>query len=136
MESMATPRFNATLLLCFAAIALLLASVGLYGVMACGVKQRTHEIGIRMALGAAPGTVWRAVVAEGLVLGVIGVAVGVAGAFGAVRLIASYLYGVRPTDPLTFVVIAGVLLAVAVLASYLPARRAASLDPLTALRHD
>ena len=136
MESIATPRFNAALLLCFAAIALLLASVGLYGVVACGVKQRTHEIGIRMALGAAPGTVWRAVVGEGLVLGVIGVAVGTAGAFGAVRLIASYLYGVRPTDPLTFIVVAGVLLAVAVLASYVPARRAASLDPLTALRHD
>ena len=136
MESMATPRFNASLLLCFAAMALLLASVGLYGVMACGVSQRTHEIGIRMALGAAPGTVWRAVVREGLMLGVTGLAVGVAGAFGATRLLASYLYAVRPTDPFTFFVVSGVLLAGVMLASYLPARRAASLDPLVALRHD
>jgi predicted permease len=135
-ESIATPRFNTVLLAGFAALALLLAAVGVYGVIAYAVNQRTHEIGIRMALGAAPAHVVRAVVGEALTLGLIGVVVGVAGAFGAVRLIASQLYGIRTTDPLAFAVVACVLFAVTAVAGYVPARHAAGVDPLNALRYE
>jgi putative ABC transport system permease protein len=113
----------------------LLAAVGVYGVIAYSVQQRTHEIGIRLALGASPAHVLRAVVGEGIWLALAGLGLGVAAAAGAVRLIASYLFGVRPTEPGAFA-ICGVLLVVAAIASYLPARRAASVDPLIALRHE
>ena len=134
--SMATPRFNTLLLGGFAALALLLSAVGVYGVIAYSVSQRTHEIGIRLALGAAPMRVLRAVVSEALTLALIGVVLGVMGAFGAVRLIAHQLYSVRATDPFAFVVVASMLLMVAVIASCVPARRAAGLDPLVALREE
>ena len=117
-------------------LALLLAAVGVYGVIAYSVHQRTHEIGIRMALGAAPVQVLRAVVREGLTLALVGVALGMAGALGAVRLIAHYLYGVRTSDPVTFIIVACVLVIVAAAASYVPARRAAGVDPLIALRYE
>jgi putative ABC transport system permease protein len=133
---MATPRFNAVLLMAFAALALLLAAVGVYGVIAYSVQQRTHEIGIRMALGASPAHVLRGIVTEGVLLALAGIGLGVAAAAGAVRLIASYLFGVRPTEPAAFAVVCCLLLTVAAVASFLPARRAAGLDPLVALRHE
>ena len=135
-ESIATPRFNTMLLVGFAAVALLLAAVGLYGVIAYSAHQRTHEIGIRIALGAAPAQVFRAIVGEGLMLTLIGIASGVAGAFGATRLITRHLYGVRTTDPAAFILVSCLLLVVAATASYLPARRASRVDPLMALRHE
>jgi putative ABC transport system permease protein len=134
VQSIETPRFHTILLMAFAAVALLLAAVGVYGVIAYSVNERMQEIGVRMALGAAPARVLRAIVGEGLMLALIGVALGIAGAFAAVRLIASQLYGVRTTDPLTFTAGASVLVIVTVVASYVPARRAASVDPLIALR--
>lgn len=135
-QSMETPRFNALLLTGFAALALLLAAVGVYGVIAYSVQQRTHEIGIRMALGASPAHVLRGIVGEGILLALAGIALGVAVAAGAVRLIASYLFGVRPTEPAAFAVVCCLLLGVAAVASFVPARRAAGLDPLVALRHE
>jgi putative ABC transport system permease protein len=134
--SMATPRFMTTLLAGFAAVALLLAAVGLYGVIAYSVTQRTREIGIRIALGARPITLSRAIVGEGLTLAFVGVAFGVMGAFGAVRLIAHNLYGIATTDPVTFIVVPCVLLVVAVVASFVPAWRASRVDPLLALRNE
>jgi putative ABC transport system permease protein len=135
-ESVQTPRFNAALLTSFALVALLLAAVGVYGVIAYAVSQRTREIGIRMALGAPPGLVLAAVVREGLVLVLVGVSLGIAGALGAMRLIALYLYGVRTTDPATFVAVACTLIVVAAVACYVPARRAAGVEPVIALRHE
>jgi putative ABC transport system permease protein len=134
-ESIATPRFNTLLLLGFAALALLVTAVGLYGVIAYSVHQRIHEMGIRLALGAAPAQLLRTIVREGIVLTLAGVALGVAGALGAVRLIAHQLYGIQTTDPVAFTVVPGVIFIVAAVASYLPARRAAGVDPLNALRH-
>jgi putative ABC transport system permease protein len=136
MDSMATPRFNATLLAAFAALALLLAAVGVFGVIAYSVNQRTHEIGIRVALGASPSRILRGVVGEALTLAVFGVAAGVAGAFGAARVIASQLYGTQPTDPLAVAAMTFALIVVALTASAAPARRASRLDPLVALRHE
>ena len=133
---METPRFTTLLLMGFAALALLLATVGVYGVIAYSVNQRTQEIGIRMALGAAPANILRAIVGEGLTLALLGVVLGIASAFAAVRLIAHQLYGIGTTDPLTFTVVGSGLLIVTVVASYVPARRAASVDPLLALRDE
>ena len=136
MQSMETPRFTTMLLMGFAALALLLATVGVYGVIAYSVNQRTQEIGIRMALGAAPANILRAIVGEGLTLALLGVVLGIASAFAAVRLIAHHLYGIGTTDPLTFTVVGSGLLIVTAVASYVPARRAASVDPLLALRDE
>ena len=117
-ESMHTPRFNTILLTGFAALALLLAAVGVYGVVAYSVNQRRQEIGIRMALGAAPTRILRTIISEGFTLGIIGGLLGVVGGFGAVRLIAHYLYGVQPADPLTFIVVVAMLMSVAVCQDY------------------
>jgi putative ABC transport system permease protein len=136
MQSMETPRFTAMLLMAFAVLALLLAAVGVYGVIAYSVNQRTQEIGVRMALGAAPANILRAIVSEGLTLALLGVVFGIAGAFAAVRLIAHQLYGIGTTDAVTFTVVGSGLLIVTVVASYVPARRAASVDPLIALRYE
>ena len=135
-QSVAVQSFNTTLLTIFAAIALLLAAVGIYGVMAYSVQQRTQEIGIRMALGATPEKVRRMVVRRGMLLALTGVAIGVAGGLATTRVMRSLLFGVKPWDPLMFALTAVLLAAVALLACYLPARRASSVDPLIALRYE
>jgi len=129
-------RFLMVLLGLFAALALVLAAVGIYGVMAYSVAQRTHEIGIRMALGAEQRDVLKLIVARGLVLAVVGVAAGVLAALALSRLMASLLYGVHPGDPATFAVVCLTLVAVALAASYIPARRATKVDPMAALRYE
>jgi len=134
MNSLGTRRVSMQLFTVFACAALLLAAIGIYGVMAYSVTQRTQEIGIRMALGAQKGDVLRMVVGQAMTLVLIGVGVGLAGALGLTRVIATLLFGVKATDPTTFTAIALLLVAVALLASYLPARRAAKVDPIIALR--
>jgi putative ABC transport system permease protein len=118
----------------FAALALVLAAVGLYGVLAYVVAQRTSEIGVRIALGAQQRHVVGEVLRSALGLAVIGLLLGLACAFGATRLLASFLFGVSPLDPATFAAVPAILLVVTLLASYVPARRAASVDPMSALR--
>jgi putative ABC transport system permease protein len=122
------------LLSIFGAVALLLASIGIYGLMAYSVSQRTQEMGIRMALGAARSVIRRQVICQGMRLTLVGVAMGISAAFGLVRLIASFLFGVRPWDLEVFVSVPLILSSVALLAIWLPARRASKLDPIQALR--
>ncbi len=135
-DSLAAPRFSSFLLGSFASLALLLAILGVYGVVSYGVAQRTREIGIRIALGASSGSVIRSTLTRGMMLTVIGVGLGVAGALALVHLIASMLFGIRATDPMTFAAAPLVLLCVAVFASYIPARRAARVNPMVALRNE
>ena len=135
-RSISSHRFSALLLGVFAALALVLASVGIYGVLAYLVGQRTQEIGVRMALGAKRLDVLRLVLTDGARLTVVGVGIGVAVAFGLTRLMSGMLFGVKPTDPLTFASVALLLTAIALLACCLPARRAMSVDPMVALRHE
>lgn len=134
--SVSAPRFRATLLAIFAGTALLLAMVGLYGLMIYSITQRVREIGIRMALGADRGTVLRMVIGQGLKLALFGVLIGVAGSLALGWVLSGFLYGVRPTDPTTIIGVAALLMLVAVVASYLPARRAVRVDPIVALRHE
>lgn len=133
---LAQPRLSALLLSGFSLVALLLSAVGLYGVIAWGVRRQTHDIGIRMALGATPGNIRRLVLAQVLGVAGIGVIGGLAGALAASRLMRSLLFDVSPTDPLTLTGVCVLLLAVATVAGYLPARRAARIDPVEALRAD
>ena len=135
-KSIASRRVNMFLTGTFAGLALLLAVAGIYGVMSYLVSQRTHEIGIRMALGAQKRDVLQMVIKQGLILTLIGVVVGSAAALALTRVISSLLYNVSPTDPVTFVCVSLFLVAVALLASYIPARRAAKVDPMTALRYE
>jgi predicted permease len=132
----AQPEFRAVLLGIFAALALLLASVGIYGVLSQFVSQRTHEIGVRVALGARRRDVLGLIVGEGFKLIITGIAVGLAGALALTRFLASLLYGVGPADPLTFFLVSLTLVGVALLACYVPARRAAKVDPMVALRYE
>ncbi len=132
--SVAPRRFNMMLLGIFAGVALVLAAVGLYGVMSYSVSWRTHEIGVRMALGAKRGDVLRLVVRQGMTMTLLGLGIGLIGAFLLSRVMRGLLHGISPTDPLTFTGVSIVLLAVALLACLLPARRATRVDPIVALR--
>jgi putative ABC transport system permease protein len=133
-DSMAQRRFNMLLLGAFAGLALVLAAVGIYGVIAYTVEQRTHEMGIRIALGAKGGDILKLVFANAMVTTLAGIVIGLAAAFGLTRLLQGLLYQVTATDPFVFAVIPILLLAVAVIATYIPARRAMKVDPITALR--
>jgi putative ABC transport system permease protein len=129
-------RFGLALLGTFALLALALAAVGLYGLISFSTSRRVHEIGVRMALGAQAGDILKMIVGEGLLLSLAGVALGTAGAFALTRFMAGMLFGVTPTDPPTYATISALLLLVALLASYIPARRATKVDPMTALRYE
>jgi putative ABC transport system permease protein len=135
-QSTSTPRYRTTLLAMFAALAMILAATGIYGVMSYSVAQRTHEIGVRMALGAQRLDVLRLVVRQGMLLVLVGVGIGLFGAYWLTRVMSSLLFGVTAKDPLTFVAVAALLSVVALLACYIPARRAMKVDPLTALRYE
>ena len=135
-KSLESRRFSATLVGSFALVALLLASVGIYGVLAYLVSQRRQEIGLRMALGAQPVDIRRLILGQGMRLTLLGVLIGAIGAALAARLIASLLFGVHPTDPLVFTAVPLILGVVALLASYIPARRAMQVDPMIAIRSE
>jgi len=135
-ESMLRPRFNMLLITIFAIVAMTLASVGVYGVISYSVSQRTHEIGVRIALGAHPRDIFKMVVGQGLRLALVGVGVGVVAAFALTRVMEGLLYGVQATDPLTFAAISAGLTAIVVMASYLPALRATRVDPMISLRYE
>ena len=135
-ESVAPQRLNLMLLSIFAGIAFVLAIVGIYGVMSYAVTQRTHEIGIRMAIGAQPGDVFKMILGQGMLLTLIGMVAGLVGAFALTRLMATMLFSIKPSDPLTFAVVAGLLVAVALIACYIPGRRATKVDPVNSLRYE
>ena len=133
---LARPRFNAVLLNWLAGLALLLAALGIFGVMAYAVAQRTSELGLRIALGAQPRNIMRLVLGQGIKLAAVGVVLGLAGALILTRWLTSLLYGVTATDPFTLAVITLLPMLVATLACWLPARRATKVDPMVALRND
>jgi ABC-type antimicrobial peptide transport system permease subunit len=134
--SVAGARYRTTLLGLFALLAMILAATGIYGVMSYSVAQRTQEIGVRMALGARPLDVLLLVVRQGMMLVLIGVVIGLAGALVLTRVMSSLLFAVTERDPVTFVVVAALLIAVAFIACFVPARRATKVDPLLALRYE
>jgi putative ABC transport system permease protein len=133
-RSIARPRFNMLLITILASVALVLAAVGIYGVISYSVTQRTHEIGVRMALGASAGDVLKLVVGQGMLLAGIGLVLGLVAAFGVTRIMATLLFGVTASDPVTYCGLALLLGLIALLACYIPARRATKVNPVTALR--
>jgi putative ABC transport system permease protein len=135
-ESLGLRRVSSILLGAFSALALLLAGLGIYGVTAFSVAQRTHEIGVRMALGAQPDSVLKMVMGSGMKIVLAGMAIGLAGAFALARVVASLLYGVKPTDVVTFIFTSLLLAFIALVACYVPARRAMRIDPLAAIRYE
>jgi len=135
-RSISTQRLTMFLLSIFSALALILSAVGIYGVIAYLTGQRTHEIGVRVALGASSRDVLRMVLGEGMRIALIGVVIGLAAAFGLTRLITTLIYGVGTTDPITFASVAILLSGVALFACYIPARRAMRVDPIVALRYE
>jgi putative ABC transport system permease protein len=135
-ENVAAPRFRTLLLAVFAGLAVCLAMAGVYGVMAYAVGQRSNEVGLRMALGASTGSVLRLILGQGLKLAGIGLALGLAGAFAGSRLLTTMLFQVKPTDPLVYLMVATLLGVVALVASYVPARRASRIDPAAVIRQE
>jgi ABC-type antimicrobial peptide transport system permease subunit len=135
-QSVEVPRFITALLGGFAGLALVLACLGIYGVISYTVAQRTREIGIRLAVGAKEGDVLWMVIREGLRPALAGIAIGIVGALRLTRILSSLLYGIKPADPLTFIAVALILICVALLACYLPARGAMKVDPMVALRYE
>jgi putative ABC transport system permease protein len=135
-EATAVTRSLTVLFSAFALLALVLGSVGIYGIVAYAVTQRTHEIGVRMALGARAGDILRLILKHGVVLVFSGVVIGIAGALALTRFLASLLFGVTPTDAVTFVVVSGLFFLIAIVATFIPARRATKVDPLKALRYE
>jgi len=135
-ESTARQSFNMLLLTVFAGVAVFLAAIGIYGLLSYTVQQRLQEIGIRMALGAGRGQMLALILGQGLRLAGIGIVLGLAAAFGLTRVLSSFLFGIKASDPLTFAVVAGVLALVAFLAAFVPAQRATRVDPIMALRNE
>ncbi|MGH9631885.1 MAG: FtsX-like permease family protein, partial [Bryobacteraceae bacterium] len=135
-ESVAPNRLRTLLLTVFASIALLLSALGIYGVISYSVAQRTHELGIRSALGATAGSLVRLVIGNGMVMAMIGLVIGLAGSYAVTRTLSTLLFNISPTDPLTMILVAFILSVIAVLACYLPARRATRVDPMEALRYE
>jgi putative ABC transport system permease protein len=135
-ESVASDRLQSLLLTVFAVIAMLLSAIGIYGVISYSVVQRTHEIGIRAALGATTGDVLRLILRGGILMSGLGLLLGFGGAIGLTRLLETLLFGVGSRDPVTIAAVAGILGSVAILACYIPARRASRVDPLVALRYE
>jgi putative ABC transport system permease protein len=136
VDSVSQQRFNMLLLSAFSGLALLLAAIGIYSVLAYSVRRRMREIGVRMALGAQRGDILRMILGQGTRLALTGTAIGIAVALGLTRLIASQLFGVTATDPVTFLSVAVLIVLVALAACYIPARRAMRVDPVTALRYE
>jgi putative ABC transport system permease protein len=135
-ETIALRRFSMTLLIIFALVAMSLAAIGIYGVISYSISQGTHELGVRIALGATASDILKLVLKQGMAMTGLGMAIGLVAAYGLTRLLSSLLYDVTATDPATFAIVSALLAGVALAATYIPARRATRIDPMVALRHE